>query len=220
MPGAAGTGRREPSSGVAPEPERFGDARLDLPGRGLVSLEPRPGLEPGLCRLEGGGSSIEHAGRTERTERTERDSNPRAIVLQTTLLARRVGSRRAGSGTRTRIVSLEGCGPAVGRCPRGVESARLELASPGCGPGILPLKYDPVDQRGAKESNLLSGFWRPGRPPWLCAPRRASAPRAARRGVEPLSRHGQWRCDAGRITGRASVDGSSSGRNRTFETTG
>ena len=42
---------------------------------------------------------------------------------------------------------------------RGVESARLELASPGCKPGTLPLSYDPSEQAG-KESNLLSEFWR------------------------------------------------------------
>lgn len=33
-----------------------------------------------------------------------------------------------------------------------VESARLELASPGCRPGILPLKYDPAGREGIEPS--------------------------------------------------------------------
>jgi hypothetical protein len=44
-----------------------------------------------------------------------------------------------------------------------VESARLELASPGCKPGTLPLSYDPAQV--GKESNLLPEFWRLSRSP-------------------------------------------------------
>ena len=35
---------------------------------------------------------------------------------------------------------------------RVVESARLELASPGCRPGILPLNYDPAGREGIEPS--------------------------------------------------------------------
>jgi hypothetical protein len=72
----------------------------------------------------------------------------------------------ADSGNRTRIRRLEGCGPAVGRCPRSRtgETRRRRraawgrapvqpLASPGCRPGTLPLSYDPDDGRLVGESN-------------------------------------------------------------------
>ena len=67
----------------------------------------------------------------------------RARALDARAAMQRCG---ADSGNRTRIVSLEGWGPAVGRCP----------------------------------------------------------PRATRRGIEPLSPHRQWSCDASRITGHES----------------
>lgn len=158
---------------------------------------------------------------------------PSRAVLQTAILIRE-SARRAGSGNRTRIHSLEDCGLAIRRCtqielvpqtgivaepPQGgethgaaiaatspaihaprrrltppsapstrlycvqhaglrtvaftcpvfhgadlrfsvpfhwaagaVESARIELASPGCRPGSLPLKYDPAGREGIEPS--------------------------------------------------------------------
>ena len=135
---------------------------------------PRPGVEPGSVRLEGGGSSIEHAGR-----RAERESNPRAI---------------------------------------------------GCEPGTLPLSYDPAGREGIEpslrvlEARPVTMTLHPkyrrresekrSLPPKgghasierrrlgsnRCTPLLHS-PMAARRGIEPLSPHGQWGCDASRITG-------------------
>ena len=110
-----------------------------------------------------------------------------------------------------------------------VESARVELASPGCKPGVLPLNYDPAGREGIEPSRLSFGgsavaMTRPksgnkGRKE-LIAPKVGNAPRvlawsgrldsnrctphcicrAPRTGVEPVSLHGQWSCDAGRIT--------------------
>jgi hypothetical protein len=50
---------------------------------------PRPGLEPGLARLEGECSSIERAGR-----RAERESNPRTRFCRPRS-SQRIGSERA-----------------------------------------------------------------------------------------------------------------------------
>ena len=38
-----------------------------------------------------------------------------------------------------------------------VESARVELASPGCKPGVLPLNYDPAGREGIEPSRLSFG---------------------------------------------------------------
>ena len=124
---------------------------------------------------------------------------PSRAVLQTALLSEnRLG---AGNGNRTHIGSLEDCGPTVERCPRKmeVESARLELASPGCKPGTLPLSYDPAAGREGIEPSLRVLEAQPVT--MTLRPTMAISP-APRRGIEPLSPHGQWGCDASRITRR------------------
>jgi hypothetical protein len=128
---------------------------------------PHPGFEPGLSRLEDDGSSIEHVGR-----RAERESHPQAPFcrrrssLEIRLVERTAGIEPAYSawkaavlplddvresalgGNRTRtaykepIWELASGALSVGTT-RAVEPARIELASPGCKPGALPLSYDP-----------------------------------------------------------------------------
>lgn len=68
-----------------------------------------------------------------------------------------------------------------------VESARVELASPGCRPGALPLSYDPAGCEGIEPP--LRGL--EARPVAMTL----QPVGAARRGVEPLSHRRRRRCD-------------------------
>ena len=93
---------------------------------------------------------------------------PSRAVLQTALLSENRLEHESGQGNRTHIGSLEDCGPTVERCPQitvpqAVESARIELASPGCKPGTLPLSYDPEAGREGIEPSLrvLEARWSP-----------------------------------------------------------
>ncbi len=109
---------------------------------------PHPGIEPGPDRLGRDGSSVElvelasapPGTRTRigslrrrvlvhraRGAESREGIKPSHAVLQTTLLSEnRLG---AGSGNRTRIGSLEDCGPTVERCPQmTVPQAGLEPA--------------------------------------------------------------------------------------------
>src|ERR1700677_4005990 len=105
----------------------------------------------------------------------------------------RESAPRADSGNPTRIVSLENCGPTVERCPRGapcvgllwgVESARLELASSGCRPDVLPLNYDPAGREGI-DSNCTEAK------PQYSESHGPAQPERAKRVVHPLSEF--WR---------------------------
>ena len=83
--------------------------------------------------------------------------------------------RGAGNENRTRFNGVEARGPTIGPYPQEtgrreahrVEPARLELASPGCKPRTLPLRYGPKreTERDVKESNPLSECWKLGRSP-------------------------------------------------------
>ena len=154
---------------------------------------------------------------------------PSRAGLQPAILARGSAHDRADSGNRTRIGSLENCGPTVERCPRSparrargrvVEQARFELALPGCKPGVLPLNYSPMFSRLATRAGRdgiepplrdLESRW----PPWLYDLETATrlrrgfmfavcTPRGIRRAprteIESVSLRRQRSCDASRIT--------------------
>ena len=88
-----------------------------------------------------------------------------------------------------------------------VESARIELASPGCRPGALPLSYDPAGCEGIEPSlRVLEA-----RPVTMTL--QPVGVFAARRGVEPLSHRRRRHCDTGRITGRSAKQGGGRGSN-------
>ncbi len=79
--------------------------------RGGRTTAPHPGIEPGSDRLEGDGPSV---GRVGHGEPRGDQTLTRGVADRARL---RESAHRADSGNRTRIVSLEDCGPTVERCP-------------------------------------------------------------------------------------------------------
>lgn len=113
---------------------------------GDVRRAPLPGIEPGVDRLEGDSPSVGRLGQ----------GGPRGDQTVARGLADRVplreSARRADSGSRTRIGSLEEFPVPFRWATEAVESARLEIASPGCRPGVLPLNYGPAGREGIEPS--------------------------------------------------------------------
>jgi hypothetical protein len=116
---------------------------------------------------------------------------PSHAVLQTALLSEnRLG---AGRGNRTHIGSLEDCGPTVERCP--------QMTVPQAGrPGRWNRRDSNSHRPGANRA--LSGDSVGHHDSPTHEGQRDTFRRAPRRGIEPLSPHGQWGCDASRITRR------------------
>lgn len=120
---------------------------------------------------------------------------PSHAGLQSAFLARD-SAHGADSGNRTRIFGLEDLGPTIGRCPHGGigetryvgEGRRLSLASFGCRPKILPLKYDPMFAGRERIERSLRGLEARRVTMTLRPVRKARRSLAApRRGIEPLS---------------------------------
>jgi hypothetical protein len=123
------------------------------------------------------------------------------------LKAVRTGSEREPRGTRTLAHRFAGDAPHPEDRFSAVESARIELASPGCRPGALPLSYDPAGCEGIEPSlRVLEA-----RPVTMTL--QPIGVFAARRGVEPLSHRRRRHCDTGRITGRTAKLGGGRGSN-------
>ncbi len=113
------------------------------------------------------------------------------------MLLTRDSVRGADSGNRTRIVSLEGWGLAVGRCPRGgIGETRTRI--PRVQAGDSPFELRSRSRAGCEgiEPSLRVLEARPVT--MTLRPKNS----ATRRGIEPLSLHRQWSCDASRITGQ------------------
>ena len=165
---------------------------------------PHPGIEPGGDRLEGGGSSVEHAGR-----RAERESNPPGSCCRRRSSPEiRLGERTAGIVIEpTKSVKCVGAAvtplqpPAssawkAGVLPlddvRVVESARVALASPGCRPGTLLLSYDPAGREGIEPSlRVLEA-----RPVTMTLRPRSSATRIGKEVIAPVSGHASIEAEA------------------------
>ena len=174
---------------------------------------PRPGLEPGSARLEGECSSIERAGR-----RAERESNPRARFCRPRS-SQRIGSERAEGIEPTSAVWKTAVLPLNdAREKMEVESARLvterteSTKVDGVRGGLrseakctriarVQTGHSPFELR----SRGRSGRNRTFSPSFGGSAGHHDSPTcgiAPRRGIEPLSPHGQWGCDASRITRR------------------
>ena len=94
--------------------------------RGGRTTAPHPGIEPGSDRLEGDGPSV---GRVGHGEPRGDQTLTRGVADRAPL---RESAHRADSGNRTRIVSLEDCGPTVERCPHARRAPRGSRTRTAC----------------------------------------------------------------------------------------